>query len=456
MNKPLITVYITNFNYGKYIETAIASVLDQTLKDFELIIIDDGSTDNSIELLKKYDDQEKIKIIYQQNKGLTISNNIALRLSRGKYIIRLDADDYFDKNALSILSSVMEQNEKVGMVFADWYIIDESGEITGIERRHDFSSEVSLYDQPAHGACTMFRTQALKEAGGYDENLSRQDGYELWFRYINQYEIQNLNIPLFYYRQHGNNLTKNEEKLLEVRSKIFRKHGKNLGNGKKTFSIIPIRGASIDDRENPFVMLNKKYLIDYTIENVLNCDSINKVVISTPDVEIIKYVNGKYSKNPKIIIHRRLKEFAKVNISLESTLKNVFSENKELESYNAFFINSIETPFKKSHLLESAIHVMNIFKVDTVIGVRQNNNLVFSHDGKGLKPLNYKNSLLRLERDSLYEYVAGYTLRKTSDFLKTEKIFGTKIGHVVIDQKSSHSIRTEIDIQIAENTYLTP
>ena len=78
---PKVTVYITNYNYGKYIIKAIESVLDQSLQNFEILIIDDGSTDESIEILKSYDDNPKINIIKQNNKGLTISNNVALKIA---------------------------------------------------------------------------------------------------------------------------------------------------------------------------------------------------------------------------------------------------------------------------------------------------------------------------------------------------------------------------------------
>ena len=79
MNKEnfLVTVYITNFNYGKFIKQAIESVLMQTEQSFELIIIDDGSTDNSKEIIEKYKDLKNIRIVYQKNKGLNVTNNIA-------------------------------------------------------------------------------------------------------------------------------------------------------------------------------------------------------------------------------------------------------------------------------------------------------------------------------------------------------------------------------------------
>ena len=81
--KDLITVYITNYNYGNYIDQCVQSILAQTYKDIEVIIIDDGSNDNSKENLEKYEKNKKIKIIYQKNKGLNITNNIAIKVSTG-------------------------------------------------------------------------------------------------------------------------------------------------------------------------------------------------------------------------------------------------------------------------------------------------------------------------------------------------------------------------------------
>ena len=82
VRNPLVTVYIPSHNYGRFLEQAIQSVLKQTLADFELIIIDDGSTDNSREVIDHYTEHEKVITIFQQNKGLNVTNNIALRAGR--------------------------------------------------------------------------------------------------------------------------------------------------------------------------------------------------------------------------------------------------------------------------------------------------------------------------------------------------------------------------------------
>jgi len=184
-----VTVYIPCYNYASFVDRAIRSVIAQTMSDWELIIINDGSTDNTSEIVSKYRDQPKIRIVEQENKGLTISNNIALRLANGKYIIRLDADDYFDENILSILSNILDTKPEVGLVFPDYYHIDENGEIIEIVRRKKIREEVELLDLPAHGACTMIRKRCLIELKGYEEEFSCQDGYELWIKFINKFTL---------------------------------------------------------------------------------------------------------------------------------------------------------------------------------------------------------------------------------------------------------------------------
>jgi glycosyltransferase involved in cell wall biosynthesis len=123
MSAPLVTVYITNYNYGHFIKQAINSVLQQTYSPIEILIIDDGSTDNSKEVINRYESLDNITVIYQQNKGLNITNNIALRVSKGKYIVRLDADDYFNEKAIEKMVAKLEEDEDLGLVFPDYYYV---------------------------------------------------------------------------------------------------------------------------------------------------------------------------------------------------------------------------------------------------------------------------------------------------------------------------------------------
>ncbi len=285
---PTISVYITNYNYGNFIESAIESVLSQTSSDFELIIIDDGSNDNSKEIIEQYADLDQVIIIYQQNKGLNVTNNIAMRTAKGKYIMRLDADDYLHKDALKIMSSELESDQELGLVFPNYYYVDSDGELLGEEKRHDFQNDVELLDQPAHGACTMIRLDFLKEVGGYNEAYNCQDGYELWVKFIQHYSIKNISKPLFYYRQHGNNLTSDEAKILDTRAKINENFVEQRQHDTSTLAIIPVRGGNND---LAFKSLCGNNMLDMKIQKALGSKNIRKVIVTSPDENVQQLVD---------------------------------------------------------------------------------------------------------------------------------------------------------------------
>mgnify|MGYP001166524775 CR=1 FL=1 len=446
----LVTVYITNHNYGKYLEESIESVLSQSYTNFELLIIDDGSTDNSKEILNKYEFNSKIKVIFQNNKGLTISNNIALKLSNGEFIVRLDSDDYFHRDALKNLLSGFT-SESIGMVFGDWYEIDEIGDIIQRNERHNFKKDVILFDQPAHGACTMFRKKCLLKLNGYDESITRQDGYELWLRFIEEFSVNNINTPIFFYRQHGKSLTKNEKKLFNTRAKILQNHATKLLNykDKKFVCIVPVRGSEVDSRSQPFLKIDDKNLIDFTIDELLKTSNLSQIIVTTPSEKLIKYIEKNYTDN-RLLCLRRSIDSSRINVPIIKTIFDCFGSLKDLNLYDSFIVISIETPFKRAELIESAISTKKIFDVDTVIALRPNDQTLFNHSGKGMVQLNNKNSNLKLERNQNYAKVPGLILRDIKDFLVEKSMYGSRIGHVLFDQEASLTIESELDVLFAE------
>ena len=452
MATPLVTVYVTNHNYGSYIEESLQSIKNQEFQDFELIIIDDGSTDDSLEKIEKYNKMENTHIVRQKNKGLVVSNNIALKLAVGKYIMRLDADDYLDPRALEIMVNTLEKNDDLALVFPDYYEIDESGEIIQQVRRHNFEKDVTLFDQPAHGACTMIRRKVLLEIGGYDETHSRQDGYDLWLNIINSYSVKNINLPLFYYRQHGKSLTTNESKLLKTRSKIIAKHAKKMAE--KTLSVlavIPVRGSAVDSRSLPLKELNQKPLIDWTIDAAMSSTTIKHLMLSTPDKEVLQHVKSKYGT--EIILHEREPDLARINQKLFKTIIN------SLEYYcnthnkpDAILILNIEAPFRSAMYIDKAVHMMQLYDVDSVIGVSLEDDIFYVHDGSGLQPLSSDNGL-RLERNDIYRKIGGITLVSEPYFSNQKQITGGKMGHINMDQKAKFTIQSDFDWSIAEAIY---
>ena len=188
-----VTVYITNYNYERYLQKAIKSVLDQTYHNIEILIFDDGSTDNSIKILRQYEVNEKIKLYINQNIGLNKTIIKAFEYATGEYVIRLDADDWFSKEIIEKLVCEIEKNPEFALVFPDYYEVDEDGLILHQIKRHDFKGGVTLLDQPAHGACTLVRKKHYMEVGGHSVKYSCQDGVDLWLSIIRKFKVSNLN-----------------------------------------------------------------------------------------------------------------------------------------------------------------------------------------------------------------------------------------------------------------------
>lgn len=448
MKDLLITVYITNYNYGRYIQTAVDSVLNQTIQDFEIIIIDDGSTDNSKEIIEQYKDHPQIKIIYQKNKGLNVTNNIALRVAQGKYIVRLDADDYFRKDALELLSSKLENDDELGLVFPNYYLVDANNEIISKEVRHDFDKEVVLLDQAAHGACTMIRTDFLKQVGGYNESYNCQDGYELWVKFTQKFKVSNVAEPLFYYRQHGANLTSNENRILDTRAKINENYIKEKEEDTSSIVVIPVRGG---EKDLAYRLLGDKNFISIKIQQALQAKNVKKVIISSPDDKLEHAIEKTLLQDEKVFFHHRSQSSARLNQDLTATIQEILELNeiKDID-FRSICVLTVEYPFLKPHKIDDAIHTMFLFGSDSLISVRSDNSLFYVHKGDGLHAVMERDKFTKLEREALFVHSGGISVVRKSEFEKSGKLISGMIGHMSIDQESAFGIFTEFDFNLAQ------
>ena len=448
--EPLVTIYLVCHNYEKYVQQAIESVLAQTYSNFEIIIIDDGSTDNSKDIINRYVKYPNIRVILQENKGLIATNNIAIRAANGKYIMRLDADDYLDESALLVLVNAIEESEDLALVFPDYYYVDKDGNVTGQERRHNFKEDVSLLDQPAHGACTIIRRQYLLEAGGYSDEFDCQDGWDLWLKLTETYKVNNVNLPLFYYRKHGENLTSNTDKLLRTRSEIYKKHAERVNKPNlSVMAILPVRGPSIDKHSQVLETLGGKSLIEWTIEAALGSEFISELIVSTPDRNIIKFLSKTYRK--KITIVEREPIVALENTSYRPTIISVIRERNSHE-FDAVLELTAESPFRSTSYINKAINVMRVHDVDKVLGVIAEDSVFYKHSGSGLTLVgnDYNGDLLRLERDYLYRQCGGITLVKRQCYFDDEKNINGSKGHIILSTKASVQVKNKFDMKLAE------
>lgn len=446
MHEVKVTVYITNYNYGAFIEQAVESVLHQTMQDFELIIIDDGSTDNSREIIERYEPDPRIQAIFQQNKGLNVTNNIALRAARGKYIVRLDADDYFHPQALEKLTAKLDADPELGLVFPDYYFVNEAGEVTEEFKRHNFDEDVSLLDQAAHGACTMIRTQFLRDLGGYNESFSCQDGYELWVKFTAHYKVANVGEPLFYYRRHSSNLTRNETRILSTRARINELYSNNRFGELKALALIPVRDESLALRA-----LGDRKVIDFKIEAALQTARLEKIVVSSPSAEVGAHVAERYAGESRVVFHLRDEKDARLNVTLASTLEAVLKQYYTGDALpDAIVLLTIEYPFTAPYVIGDAIHTLFLFDSDSLISVRQENTMLFQHAGSGMHPILNQDKVVKLEREALYKQAGGITVVRSSRFIQDRKILTGRIGHIMMDQQSSLGIFSDFDLQLLE------
>lgn len=449
MIEPLVSVYITNYNYEKFIRQSIESVLAQSLKDWELIIIDDGSTDRSREIIEEFRDLERVTIIYQQNKGLNITNNVAMRVAQGKYLMRLDADDYLLPTALEKMVAPLEADPTLGLVFPDYYYVDAEGNITGEERRHNFEKEVSLYDQPAHGACTIIRLSFLKKLGGYNESFTCQDGYDLWLKFIIHYSVKNVNEPLFHYRRHGANLTTNEERILATRRAIKRTFLDLHSITDSCLAVVPVRNTRIKQQSIPLFPWGDETLLSLKVKKLLGAKSTSKVFLISEDQEIIRYMRENFAHEEQVVIMERPARLAGPNQTLGATVK-LATDYAETQNWNYQYVMTaaVDYPFVEPEVFDDAVNTVALFESDSVLSVRPDNKAYYRHTGHSLEAILDQEKFTRLEREALYRAAGGLMVATKDSFLAHQKINAGKMSHIVVDDRTAFGIFSDFDFGI--------
>jgi glycosyltransferase involved in cell wall biosynthesis len=169
MNKPKISVLITVYNGEKFLEETIKSILNQTFKDFELIIVDDGSIDNTKKVIQKFKDKRIKYYYYGKNKGYQNLHNVinfGLEKCRGKYLARTDSDDISYPNRLKIQYQYLEKHPKIFMIGSSADVIDKNGKIIGKMIKKPWPSIILKFtigfNNPFTHSSIMFRNEGLK------------------------------------------------------------------------------------------------------------------------------------------------------------------------------------------------------------------------------------------------------------------------------------------------------
>jgi glycosyltransferase involved in cell wall biosynthesis len=227
-NAPLVSVIIPCYNQAKYIKEAVESVLNQTLQNFEIIIVNDGSKDNTAQLLQA-SNFPKTKIITTENRGVSSARNTGIKAAQGKYILPLDADDKIGNTYLQKACEILEKNLDVGIIYCQAKIFGKRNEIWNLPKYtlHGMLAGNIIFN------AGVFRKSTWEKTRGYDESLTLWEDWDFWISILETglipHKIEEI---LFYYRKHGESSTRklkreNDELKIARKKQAFTKIVKN-------------------------------------------------------------------------------------------------------------------------------------------------------------------------------------------------------------------------------------
>ena len=222
MKTPYVSVLLPVFNAEKTIGESVQSILNQTWTDFELIIIDDGSFDNTAHVLDQFSDP-RIRRIYQQNVGLPITLNRSIKVARGKFLARQDADDISLPLRLEKQVHFLERHPEYGLIGTWTQILENELLSTRMHCHPTSNGEIQirlLFNNYFVHSSVMFRKSVIDITGGYSEKPEDfpPEDYELWLRMAHRCKVANLADPLIQYRELPNSISRSKLNLIHTRA----------------------------------------------------------------------------------------------------------------------------------------------------------------------------------------------------------------------------------------------
>lgn len=212
--KPLISVIIPNYNYGAYVAKAIDGVLAQTYSNIEIIVVDDGSSDDSLAVLEGYGN--RITVVPQKNQGVSVARNNGVARSRGEFVAFLDADDIWLASKIEEqLARFAEEDSVIGLVHCSMSYIDKNDQLVGeiLEGKEGWVADDLLQLEEGVtigiGSTGLVRRAVFDEVGGFDPRQTTAADWDFSYRVARKYMIGFVNEPLVLYRIHSSNMHAN-------------------------------------------------------------------------------------------------------------------------------------------------------------------------------------------------------------------------------------------------------
>lgn len=320
-----VSIVLPTFNGEKFIGESIDSIINQSFKDWELIIVNDCSNDSTLDIVNHYaHNDNRIKVISNEvNQKLPQSLNIGFQAAKSEYLTWTSDDNYYLPQALDKMVHFLDENPDCQMVVADMENIDAEGVLLG--KFYSYDDEFMFYSNCV-GACFMYRKSAREAVGEYDPNWFLVEDYEYWLRILTKYKhIGRIDEILYRYRRHNDSLT--ETRKNEIRKQLYKLRKRNLNdicqalkNNKKLLTCVFIEMKRIGiDKEH----MQKFYDSYPNLKMIKPLDNKSEVVI---------YGAGNYGERAFQILSERVLYFA------DGDIQKIGKEKlgKEIISLNQF------------------------------------------------------------------------------------------------------------------------
>lgn len=322
---PRVTIVLPTYNGEKYIRESINSILSQNYTNWELIIVNDCSTDNTSKIIQQYSQEDKrIQIINNSvNKKLPKSLNTGFKFASGEYLTWTSDDNIYEKDAIEKMVKYLDANRNMPMVRADMLLIDENAEVISESQEYDYPK---MFINNCMGACFMYRRSVAQKVGQYDETLFCVEDYDYWIRIMEQYgTIGNIKEFLYRYRWHSGSLSSTKRDYVESQLNEMRK--RHLG--------FFVENMQFDEKNTLllyFMLLNCGWKRERILNRLNQCQLIEGDMPLHMHKPCVVYGAGYYGQRALELLKDKVLFFVDQNEDLIGTKKNGI-DIKNLKSY---------------------------------------------------------------------------------------------------------------------------
>lgn len=352
--EPLVSVIIPTYNRSRIVLRAIESVLHQTFTDYEIIVVDDASSDDTEEVITGRYGDKIIFIKKAENKGLATARNTGIQASRGVYIAHLDDDDEWLPEKLAAQVKLIRQNPSLGLVYCGYFKVKEDGttesQVKPEKRGHIFEELLKQNYIVGSASAALIKKEVLHKAGLFDESLSACEDWDLWIRIARHYQVDFVKSPLVRYRVHEHNMHKDiyrmEESTFRVLDKYWPEVCQEIKIEKEMYKIYSDHCISFAWQ---YYQAGDRSDFDRLVFRALECDPLNTIWVSGNDLRIKeaalfeafdtfrnKSVSNRFTRNRKKIYTRQY-----VQIAWE------YYHNHDMQNFRRCITNAFQWSFPR-------------------------------------------------------------------------------------------------------------